>query len=276
MLLKKGSNSDDVKKLQEKLGLAADGIFGAGTETKVKEWQAANGLTADGIVGDGTWSKMFGGVAPSVIKEDVVIAKAGPLNIDKLKGHIPDAVIAQIPETAAKFNITNNLRLAHFLSQCGHESGGFKAVNENLNYSAKGLMGTFKKYFPNDELARQYERKPEKIANRVYASRMANGDEASGDGYRFCGRGLIQLTGRANYTKFAADLGISIEETVAYLETPEGAVSSAGWFWDNNNLNQYCDNDDFVTLTKRINGGTIGLEDRQHHYHLALDLLQGH
>jgi putative chitinase len=135
-------------------------------------------------------------------------------------------------------------------------------------------MTTFKKYFPNEALAKQYERKPEKIANRVYANRMSNGDEASGDGYRFCGRGLIQLTGRANYTKFAEDLGISIEETVAYLETPAGAVSSAGWFWDNNNLNQYCDSDDFVTLTKRINGGTIGLEDRQHHYHLALDLLQ--
>jgi len=105
---------------------------------------------------------------------------------------------------------------------------------------------------------------------------MGNGPEESGDGYKFCGRGLIQLTGKQNYTKFAADLGISIDETVAYLETPEGAVSSAGWFWDNNNLNQYCDSDDFVTLTKRINGGTIGLEDRQHHYHLALDLLQGH
>jgi len=170
----------------------------------------------------------------------------------------------------------NPRRVAGFLAQIAHESGGFNAVVENLNYSAKGLMGTFKKYFPTEELAKQYERKPEKIANRVYANRMSNGDEASGDGYRFCGRGLIQLTGRANYTKFAEDLGISLEETVAYLETPAGAVSSAGWFWDNNNLNSICDKDDFVLLTKRINGGTIGLEDRQHHYHLALDLLQGH
>ena len=104
---------------------------------------------------------------------------------------------------------------------------------------------------------------------------MSNGDEASGDGYRFCGRGLIQLTGRANYTKFANDLGISVEDTVKYLETPAGAVSSAGWFWDQNNLNQYCDSNDFVTLTKRINGGTIGLEDRQHHYQQALQLLKG-
>ncbi len=166
-------------------------------------------------------------------------------------------------------------RLAAFLAQTAHESGGFNFVKENLNYSAKGLMGTFKKYFPTEDLAKQYERQPEKIANRVYANRMGNGDESSGDGYRFCGRGLIQLTGRNNYTKFAEDLGISIEETVAYMETPQGAVSSAGWFWDNNNLNQYCDKDDFVMLTKRINGGTIGLEDRKHHYELALRIIQG-
>jgi putative chitinase len=170
----------------------------------------------------------------------------------------------------------NPRRVAGFLAQIAHESGGFNAVKENLNYSAKGLMGTFKKYFPTEELAKQYERKPEMIANKVYANRMNNGPESSGDGYRFCGRGLIQLTGRANYTKFAQDLGISIEETVAYLETPSGAVSSAGWFWDNNNLNQYCDRNDFVTLTKRINGGTIGLADREHHYHLALQYLGAH
>jgi putative chitinase len=165
-------------------------------------------------------------------------------------------------------------RAAAFLAQTAHESGGFNFVKENLNYSAKGLMTTFKKYFPTEDLAKQYERQPQKIANRVYANRMNNGDEASGDGYRFCGRGLIQLTGRANYTKFAEDLGISIEETVAYLETPAGAVSSAGWFWDMNGLNKFCDNEDFVTLTKRINGGTIGLEDRKHHYEIALRLLQ--
>jgi len=180
-------------------------------------------------------------------------------------------------EVAEYYDMYVNMhRAAAFVAQTAHESGGFNFVKENLNYSAKGLVGTFKKYFPDEATAKPYERKPEKIANRVYANRMANGDEASGDGYRFCGRGLIQLTGRANYTKFAEDLGISIEETVAYLETPAGAVSSAGWFWDNNNLNQYCDKDDFVTLTKRINGGTIGLEDRKHHYHLALDLLEHH
>jgi len=147
---------------------------------------------------------------------------------------------------------------------------------ENLNYSAKGLMGIFKKYFPTEDLANAYARQPQKIANRVYANRMGNGPEESGDGYKFCGRGLIQLTGKQNYTKFAEDLGISLEDTVAYLETSAGAVSSAGWFWDNNNLNQYCDKDDFVTLTKRINGGTIGLEDRKHHYEIALHALGAH
>lgn len=169
----------------------------------------------------------------------------------------------------------NPKRLAGFLSQVAHESGGFNFVKENLNYSAKGLMTTFKKYFPNEAIAKQYERKPAKIANRVYANRMGNGPEESGDGYKFCGRGLIQLTGKQNYTRFAEDLGISVDDTVAYLETPPGAVSSAGWFWDQNNLNNYCDRDDFVGLTKRINGGTIGLEDRKHHYEQMLKLLQG-
>ena len=195
----------------------------------------------------------------------------------KTKLNVLQTYAEPLHEVAEYYDMYVNMhRAAAFVAQTAHESGGFNFVKENLNYSAKGLMGTFKKYFPTEDLAKQYERKPEKIANRVYANRMSNGDEASGDGYRFCGRGLIQLTGRANYTKFAEDLGISIEDTVAYLETPQGAVSSAGWFWDNNNLNSYCDKDDFVTLTKRINGGTIGLEDRQHHYHIALDLLQGH
>jgi putative chitinase len=167
----------------------------------------------------------------------------------------------------------NPARLAGFLAQTAHESGGYNFIKENLNYSAKGLRGTFGKYFPNDEIANQYAKKPERIANRVYANRMSNGPEESGDGYRFCGRGLIQLTGRANYTKFAQDLSMSLEDTIAYLETPNGAVASAGWFWDNNKLNQYCDSGDFVTLTKRINGGTIGLEDRKHHYELAMHYL---
>jgi putative chitinase len=273
MLLKKGSNSDDVKKLQEKLGLAADGIFGAGTEAKVKEWQAANGLTADGIVGDGTWGKMFAG---TVIKEDVVIQKAGPLNIDKLKGHVPDAVIAQIPETAAKFNITNNLRLAHFLAQCGHESGGFKAVSENLNYSADGLKKIFPKYFPGN-LAESYARNPEKIASKVYGGRMGNGDETTKEGFKFRGRGYIQLTGKANYTNFAKFIG---EDTVANpdLVATKYPLASAAFFFDSNKLWSICDKGaDDVTVTavtKRVNGGTIGLVDRIKHFKEYYNLLK--
>jgi len=192
----------------------------------------------------------------------------------KTKASVLEGYLEPLNTVAEYYEMNvNPARLAGFLAQTAHESGGYNFIKENLNYSAKGLMGTFKKYFPSEDIAKQYERQPERIANRVYANRMSNGDEASGDGYRFCGRGLIQLTGRANYTKFANDLGMSIEDTVAYLETPNGAVASAGWFWDNNNLNQYCDSGDFVTLTKRINGGTIGLEDRKHHYELAMHYL---
>ena len=192
----------------------------------------------------------------------------------KTKVNILEGYLEPLNTVAEYYEMNvNPARLAGFLAQTAHESGGYTAIKENLNYSAKGLRSTFGKYFPNDEIANQYAKKPERIANRVYGNRMSNGPEESGDGYRFCGRGLIQLTGRANYTKFANDLGMSIEETIAYLETPNGAVSSAGWFWDNNKLNQYCDSGDFVTLTKRINGGTIGLEDRKHHYEIAMHYL---
>ena len=275
MLLKVGSKGDDVKKLQEKLGLTADGSFGPNTEKKVKEWQSANGLTADGVVGDGTWSKMFGSTT-QVVKEDVVITPVTGLNIEKLKGHIPDAVIAQIPDTAKKFNITNNLRLAHFLSQCGHESGGFKAVSENLNYSADGLKKVFGKYFPGN-LAESYAKQPEKIASRVYANRMSNGDEASKEGYKFRGRGYIQLTGKGNYTSFTKFIG---EDCVANpdLVATKYPLASAAFFFDSNKLWSICDkgaDDATVTaVTKRVNGGTIGLVDRIKHFKEYYNLLK--
>lgn len=183
--------------------------------------------------------------------------------------------IEPLNQTLEHYEINTPQRVAGFLAQTGHESGGYTALKENLNYSSQGLVKIFKKYFPNEALAKQYERKPEKIANRVYANRMGNGDEASGDGWRFCGRGLIQLTGKVNYTRFSTSLGITIEECVAYMETHAGAVASAGWFWDCNKLNQWCDKNDFITLTKRINGGTIGIEDRKKHYEAALKILQG-
>jgi putative chitinase len=275
MLLKVGSKGDDVKKLQEKLGLTADGSFGPNTEKKVKEWQSANGLTSDGVVGDGTWSKMFGSTT-QVVKEDVVITPVTGLNIEKLKGHIPDVVIAQIPETAKKFNITNNLRLAHFLSQCGHESGGFKAVSENLNYSADGLKRTFGKYFPGN-LAESYAKQPEKIASRVYANRMSNGDEASKEGYKFRGRGYIQLTGKGNYTSFTKFIG---EDCVSNpdLVATKYPLASAAFFFDSNKLWSICDkgaDDATVTaVTKRVNGGTLGLTDRIKHFKEYYNLLK--
>ena len=190
------------------------------------------------------------------------------LNLEKLKGHIPDAVIAQIPDTAAKFNITTNLRLAHFLAQCGHESGGFKAINENLNYGAKGLLGVFPKYF-NAATAAQYERKPEMIASKVYANRMGNGDEASKEGWKFRGRGYIQLTGKSNYTNFTKFIG---EDCIANpdLVATKYPLASAAFFFNSNNLWAICDkgaDDATVTaVTKRVNGGTIGLADRIKHF----------
>jgi putative chitinase len=278
MILKVGSEGADVKKLQEKLGVEAIGKFGPKTEAAVKAWQKANGLKEDGIVGDATWSKLFGEAKPKaeVIKEDVVIPSGGPLNLEKLKGHIPDAVIAQIPETAKKFNITNNLRLAHFLSQCGHESGNFKAVSENLNYSADGLKKIFGKYFPGN-LNESYARQPEKIASRVYASRMGNGDEASKEGFKFRGRGYIQLTGKANYTNFTKFIG---EDCVANpdLVATKYPLASAGFFFDSNKLWAICDrgaDDATVTaVTKRVNGGTIGLPDRIKHFKEYYNLLK--
>ena len=278
MLLKNGSKGDDVKKLQEKLKLTADGAFGLRTEDAVKAWQKANGLKDDGVVGDTTWSKLFGLSAPvaAVVKEDVVIPSGGPLNLEKLKGHIPDSVIAQIPETAKKFNITNNLRLAHFLSQCGHESGGFKAVSENLNYSADGLKKIFGKYFPGT-LNESYARQPEKIAARVYASRMGNGDETSQEGFKFRGRGYIQLTGKANYTNFTKFIG---EDCIANpdLVATKYPLASAAFFFDSNKLWSICDkgaDDATVTaVTKRVNGGTIGLPDRIKHFKEYYNLLK--
>jgi putative chitinase len=280
MLLKVGSKGEDVKKLQSFLGLGADGSFGPGTEKAVKDWQSANGLTPDGLVGDGTWAKMFPAGAASPNPVAVQVSAAIPpssFKLEKLKGHIPDSVIAQIPDTAAKFNITTPLRLAHFLSQCGHESGGFKAVNENLNYSAKGLMGTFKKYFPTEDLAKKYERKPELIASKVYANRMANGDEASKDGYKFRGRGYIQLTGKANYTSFDKFVEDDILSNPDLVST-KYPLASAAWFFNNNKLWSICDQgatDAVVTsVTKRVNGGTIGLADRIKHFKEYYSLLK--
>lgn len=186
-----------------------------------------------------------------------------------------NALIAILPE----YDIETPLRVAAFLAQCAHESGNFRFIKENLNYKWQSLRKVFPKYFPDDAIAQQYANMPnrqEAIANRIYANRMGNGPEESGDGYRYCGRGLIQLTGKANYTNYAMSLEIDVEEAVEHLKTFEGCVQSAAWFWDENKLNQFADKKDIVTLSKRINGGTIGLEDRIKHYNHALHVLGAH
>jgi putative chitinase len=199
------------------------------------------------------------------------------MDLNKLKGHVPDAVIAQLPDTIEKFELNTPLRLAHFLAQAGHESGGFKLVNENLNYGAKGLRGIFGKYFPTDEKALLYERKPEKIANLVYGGRMGNGAEATGEGYKFRGRGYIQLTGKDNYTAFSKAIN---EDCVANpdLVATKYPLASAAWFFHKNGLHKIADGgatEAVVTsVTKRVNGGTIGLPDRLKHFNEYYALLK--
>jgi len=199
------------------------------------------------------------------------------MNVDKLKGHIPDSIIAEIPSVSDKFGVNTGLRLAHFLAQTGHESGGFKVFSENLNYGAKGLVGIFGKYF-TAESATAYERKPEKIANIVYANRMGNGNQASGEGYKFRGRGAIQLTGKDNYAAFDKTVDDDILANPDLVATKYPLLSAA-WFWNKNGLNTIADGgatDDVVTkITKRVNGGIIGLPDRIKHFHEFHNLLIG-
>lgn len=180
-------------------------------------------------------------------------------------------------EYLPKFEIVTPARVAGFVAQCQHESLDFTILQENLNYGAKGLRGLFGKYFPTDELAKQYERKPEMIANRIYANRMSNGNEQSGDGWKFRGRGILQITGRANYTQCSRDLfgDDTLAQDPDLVRTPEYAIITACWFWHKNQLNQICDKGDIVLLSKKINGGTIGLEDRIAHWNAALDVFEG-
>ena len=240
MLLKNGSTGDNVKKLQEKLGLKADGSFGPGTEKAVKEWQSKNGLTADGVIGDKSWSKLFGEVKPELT------FTAGELKLEKLKGHIPDNVIAQIPDTATKFGITTNLRLAHFLSQCAHESGNFKWVVEFAS-------------------------------GKAYEGRKDLGNTEVGDGVKFKGRGYIQLTGRANYTKFSKFCN---EDCVTNpdLVSTKFPMLSAAYFFNSTKLWSICDlgsTDEVVTkVSKRVNGGTNGLADRLEKFKKFWNLLK--
>ena len=186
--------------------------------------------------------------------------------------HIHD-LFESLEKVLPKYEITTVERVAAFLAQCGHESADFTVLEENLNYGAKGLLGLFKKYFPNEDLAKQYERKPEKIANRIYANHMGNGPEESGEGYAHRGRGAIQLTGKLNYQAFANSIGLSLEDAITYCGTMDGAIESACWFWQKNKLNAVADKKDVLLMTKKINGGTIGLEDRKKHYEHNVEVL---
>lgn len=198
------------------------------------------------------------------------------MNLDKLKGHIPDAVLAQIPDTATKFNITTPFRLAHFLAQCGHESAGFKAVNENLNYSVDGLKRIFSKYFPGT-LAEGYARQPEKIASKVYGNRMGNGNEASKEGWKYRGRGYIQLTGKDNYKAFDATVDDDILNNPDLVAT-KYPLMSAAWFFERGKIWAVCDKGSdkstVTSVTMKVNGGTIGLEDRIKHFNEYYNLLK--
>ena len=263
MLLKKGSKGDEVKKLQTKLGLTADGDFGQKTEDAVKSYQTKNGLTPDGVVGPNTWEKIMGS---NVVKTSQVAPQVEGLKLDKLKGHIPDSVISQIPDVALKFKIDTPLKLAHFLAQCGHESAGFKVVNENLNYSADGLKKIFPKYFPGN-LSESYARNPEKIASKVYGGRMGNGGETTKEGFKFRGRGFIQLTGKDNYTAFGKAINEDLISNPDLVATKYPLLSAA-WFFSKNCLHKCVDSSDktVTSVTKCVNGGTIGLSDRLKHF----------
>jgi len=185
----------------------------------------------------------------------------------------PQLLLDALNTILPKYNINTKERIACFLAQCGHESGEFNILKENLNYTDKSLCTIWPKRFPSLKVAAPYNRNPEKIANKIYADRMGNGNELSGDGYKFRGRGCIQMTGKENYTKFAKHIGKTLEETIVYCESIEGAIESGCYYWSTHNLNVFVDKKDFIGLTKAINGGVIGLEERKKHYDKAISVL---
>ena len=194
-----------------------------------------------------------------------------------LKGNTESAQwYAAMAEILPKWKIDTPARLAAFLAQTAHESGNYKRLEENLNYGWEGLRKTFPRYFPTDALAKQYQRKPEEIANRVYddANRINKmGNTAPGDGWKFRGRGIIQLTGKNNYIAFAADMGMTVDQVVEYVKTKKGAVESAAWFWSKRNINAAADTGNIDAVSKLVNGGSIGLTERKNHYTAALKIL---
>lgn len=273
-ILKLGYRGKSVKELQTILGITPDGHFGPKTEASVKEFQRSKGLTVDGIVGNETWTFLIG-ERVSDVHETGIPQPTTSGGYDKLEGHVPDYVIKEIP-SLEKFGINTPLRLAHFLAQCGHESGNFKFKVENLNYSVSVLKRVFRKYFPG-ELANEYARKPKKIGSRVYGNRMGNGDESSGEGYKFRGRGYIQLTGKNNYKSFGNDIEVDLIKNPD-LVSEKYPLLSAAWFFHKNNLNSISDRgvspDVVKSVTRRVNGGTNGLKDRQNKFVKFYNLLK--
>lgn len=277
--LRRGTRGDAVVALQQAVGATpADGLFGPTTEARLRQFQRLNGLVPDGIAGPATWqaiddpapvAEAAAGGATAAAPGSTNGGGAGLVTLEMLQAvapRTPQAVLAGLAApmsvACARFGIDTPVRLAAFLSQCAHESGGFLKREEDLSYRAERLMKVWPKRFPNIGLARQYARMPEKLANNVYASRMGNGDPASGDGWRFRGRGFKQLTGRNNYTAFADAIGRPLSEMPDYIATDEGGCMSAGWFWSSNKLNRFADARDIRTLTERINGGLLGLPER--------------
>jgi putative chitinase len=240
-------------------------------------------ITADGISGPATKAaeKQFPDPVAKVESVPVASSSTGSLiTAAEIKSLFPtnkscEELAVALNTILPKYEITTKKRIAAFLAQCGHESAGFTVLAENLNYSAEGLCKVFPKRFPSVAASQPYHRQPEKIANKIYCDRMGNGTEASGDGYKFRGRGAIQLTGKDNYSRFSTSIGKSLDDTVKYCETLEGAICSAAWFWTTNKINDIADKEDLTAMTKKINGGTIGLEDRKKHYKHAMEVLKG-
>lgn len=290
MLLKKGSRGERVQELQKRLGVNPTGYFGTETEAAVIKWQRSHSLLDDGIVGHNTWASIFPAAitvqpttANSVTVNTVnnvsrtVIEVKLPLNLHKLKGVIPNHVIQNIVSLlkSVDSNLNSELRLAHFLAQCAHESSLFTRVVENLNYSESGLLKVFPKYFTEEE-ARIFAMQPEAIANRVYAKRMGNGNEASGDGWKYRGRGYIQLTGKSAYKSFAKFVEADVVEQPE-LVSSHYALESAIYYFDANNIWQICDKGrdekTVIRVSKAVNGGTIGIESRISYFVKFHDLL---
>ena len=265
-----------VKELQQQLkqlgyDVDTDGKFGPGTEKAVKQFQQSAGLKDDGIVGNDTYKALDAAISKGNNSQTDSESQKTSLSEQQLQQIMPQASSANIDRyyqpllsVTTSYNIDTPLRLAHFIAQIAHESGSLRYTEENLNYSASALRSVFGKYFKTDDEANAYARQPEKIANRVYANRMGNGDEASGEGWKYRGRGLIQLTGKENYSNFGKSV---IQDLITnpdpLAKDPTTAVEGACWYWDNRKLNQYADQDDIVTITKKINGGLNGLEDRK-------------